>query len=161
MILQSSRLTGKRRRAWLLAFALFAGAALPAFAGFNEAMDAVLAEERLSLASASYLILSEARLIDENATAEDAARALAERIPGIDANPARTVTLGEYAWYLMKVNGMTGGLMFRVAPGPRYALRELKFLEIVQGRAFTRMPLSGERAARIMGRYLAWKEEKR
>ena len=137
MILPSSRLTGKRCRAWLLAFALFAGAALPAFAGFNEAMDAVLAEERLSLASASYLILSEARLIDENATAEDAARALAERIPGIDANPARTVTLGEYA------------------------LRELQFLKIVQGRAFSRMPLSGERAARIMGRYLAWKEETR
>jgi hypothetical protein len=161
MLLPSPRLLGKRRRALILACALFAGAALPAFAGFNEAMDAVLAEERLSFASASYLILSEARLIDEGATAEDAARALAARIPGIDANPARTVTLGEYAWYLMKVNGMTGGLMFRVAPGPRYALRELKFLEIVQGRAFTRMPLSGERAARIMGRYLAWKEEKR
>ena len=94
MVLPSSRLLGKRHRAGILAFALFAGAALPAFAGFNEAMDAVLAEERLSLASASYLILSEARLIDENATAEDAARALAERIPGIDANPARTVTLG-------------------------------------------------------------------
>ena len=64
------------------------------------------------------------------------------------------VTLGEYSLLTMNAFGITGGMMYTLIPSPRYAARELAFREVIQGRAYPRMDLSGERAIRIVGRVL-------
>lgn len=148
-------LRGQRSAAVLLF--LIAGC-IPLFAGFNDTMDATLAEERLTLGSASWMLMSGAGLIDQNATGEEALSALAGRIDGVSRTSNTEITLGEFSWYLMEVFEMKGGLMYRLFPGPRYALRELRFREFVQGSAYAAMPLSGERAFRILGRVLASRE---
>jgi hypothetical protein len=141
-----------------LLFALCICAASYVFAGFNDTMDIALGEERLTLGSAAWMLLSGSGQIDGESSREEAARLLSSRIPGISTDPNTTVTLGEFSWYLMEVYGMKGGLIYSLFPGPRYALRELRFRDIVQGSAYPGMTLSGERALRILGRLVSDKE---
>jgi hypothetical protein len=48
--------------------------------------------------------------------------------------------------------------MEEVLPSPRYATRELAYLDIISGPAKPGMPLSGERALRILERVLHGRE---
>lgn len=136
--------------------------ATPAFAQFNDTMDEILAQDKLTLGAASFILLSSAGELDDSSSLEQAASALSAKIPGISADWNEEINLGQYSSYLMKVHSVKGGLMYRMCANgplaPRYALRELRFLEIVQGRAYTPMSLSGERAVRILGRLLSTKE---
>jgi hypothetical protein len=61
----------------------------------------------------------------------------------------------------METFGISGGWMYTITSRPRYAARELAFRNVIQGRAYPRMELSGERAMRIVGRVLALEEEGR
>jgi hypothetical protein len=62
--------------------------------------------------------------------------------------------LGEYAYILMKAFHMQGGIMYSIFPGPRYASRELAFLEMIPGSASSGRTLSGEEVIRILGNVL-------
>jgi hypothetical protein len=44
--------------------------------------------------------------------------------------------------------------MYTLFPGPRYGYRELAYRKIIQGRAYSAMPVSGERLLRILSRAL-------
>ena len=66
-----------------------------------------------------------------------------------------SVTIGEFSYLLMAAAGRSGGLMYRFFPGPRYAARELAFHGVIQGNAYPNVSLSGERAIRIIERFLA------
>lgn len=115
----------------------------------NTVIDAILAEKELTYQHASYLLLS------------------ADGTPPADGEmgsaypPEKTLTLGEYSLLVMETFDISGGLMYTVTGMPRYAARELAFRDIVQGRAYPRMKLSGERALRIVGRVLTLQEEGR
>jgi len=126
----------------------------------NEALDALLEQRTATLADAAYLVLAASGRIDGDSTAEQAASALDGQgweIPERSADDP--VTLGEYAYLLMQALEIKGGLMYRLLPGPRYAGRELAFLEIIKGDASPYRTFSGEEAIGILGRLLAWKEE--
>lgn len=110
------------------------------------------------MGAASFILLTGAGLLGDSSTLEQAAVALTAKIPTATAAWDQPISLGDYSFYLMQVNQMPGGLMYRLFPNGRYALRELRFLDIVQGQSFENMNLSGERAVRIMGRLLSWKE---
>ncbi|MDA3951740.1 MAG: hypothetical protein PF508_21215, partial [Spirochaeta sp.] len=75
--------------------------------------------------------------------------------------PDHTLTLGEYSLLVMETFNISGGAMYTVTGMPRYAARELAFRNIIQGRAYPRMKLSGDRALRIIGRVLTLQEEGR
>lgn len=121
----------------------------------NEFLDQVLSEEELSYGSASYLVLASAGLIDADATAEDAVAHLEREGMGLPGKTAETpLTIGEYSYLLMQVYGLSGGMLYRIVPGPRYASRELSHRGIIQGRAYPGMSISAERGMRILGRVL-------
>ncbi len=141
-----------------VALFLLSGAMSPLFAQFNDTMDVVLAQEKLTMGAASFLLLTGTGFLDDGSTLEQAAAALAQKIPEAKAAWDKEITLGEYSLYMMKLNRMKGGLMYALFPNGRYALRELRYLDVVQGQAFPAMSLSGERAARILGKLLTWKE---
>lgn len=47
--------------------------------------------------------------------------------------------------------------MYRLLPGPRYAVRELKYMGFVDDTDASK-PVSGEEVIRILGYVLEWKE---
>ena len=62
------------------------------------------------------------------------------------------VTLAEYSYILMRAFGMKGGVMYSLAPGPRYAYRELVSHQVIQGRSDPGDRVDGPMAVRMLGR---------
>ena len=148
----------------------------------NNIIDDILVEEEMTYGSAAYLLLLAIGELDED---EDRVTAVT-RFRQIDSglaiqggavgfqgasarsgqvgdilsySPFATLTLGEYALLIMQIFDVSGGFMYGLAPSPRYAARELTFRHAIQGQAFPRMSISGERGMRILGRVLALQEE--
>lgn len=135
---------------YFLVCCFFLWAYSPLFSQSNDILDTVLAEAELTPASAAYLLVS-AGGGAEPASREAALASMRDAFDGM----GETVSAGEYALLLQRQFGLPRGVVSRLAPSPRYALRDLKFLDIIQGRAHVNTPITGERALRILGRVLS------
>jgi len=120
----------------------------------NEFIDGVLEQPRITYGNAAYLLLVGSGDLDESATVNDARDRFESGAAALGSGVDEPVTLGEYSLLAMNAFGITGGVMYTLVPSPRYAARELAFRDVVQGRAYPRMDVSGERALRIIGRVL-------
>jgi hypothetical protein len=125
----------------------------------NEVLDAVLGEATLSYANAAYIVGTASGHLPDTVTPADAVPGLEQAGLGTPGRqPTDPVTLGDFSYMLTRAFGMSGGIMYAILPGPRYATRELAFLGIISGPAKPGMALSGERALRILERVLHRKE---
>ena len=138
---------------------LVLGCAVGVSAQTGAFMDRFLEQETATYGDASYLVLVGAGLLKDSEPVERALAVLEERGWAIAGKGASDpLTLGEFAFLVTRSFEIPGGLMYHVAPGPRYATRELAYLEVIQGKGRPGSSLSGERAARILGRVLDYKE---
>ena len=126
----------------------------------NTVIDELLDTEKADWGQTTYMVLTAAELLDENTNMAEAIKALEKQQWGIDVKePEDSITLGEYSYLLMKAFNITGGLMYKLFPGPRYAARELDYLDFIYDNKSPYRTLSGEEVLRILGRVLEWKEE--
>jgi len=143
----------------LLAFVLL-GAAANISAQSNEVIDALLEEETTSFGQAAYLVLTaSARISDDTTPAEAAAEIVGQGWTVPERTAEEPLTLGEYSFLLMQAFELKGGIMYRIIPGPRYAGRELAYLQFIKGNTSPYRTFSGEEAIGILGRLMEWKEE--
>jgi len=141
-------------RLWIPAFVLL-GSALAAWGQSNQIIDALLAEEKASLGSAAYLVLSAAELVDQSATPEQAFAELQAKPWGFDKSGIDDeVKLGAFAHLVMKAFEMRGGVFYTLFPGKRYAAREFAWRDFVQGNTSPGRTLSGRDVTHILGRVL-------
>ena len=133
---------------------IFFSAVFTASADFNTTMDSTLSEESLSYGSASYALLVGTEVISDDATVQEAAGEMSKMFPDTAMEWNEPVTIAGFSYMIMNAYSLEGGLFYRIFPGPRYALRELKFKKIIQEKAYSTMYLSGEKAFRIIGRVL-------
>ena len=125
-----------------------------ASADFDTTMDSILSEEMLTYGSASYVLLTGTGVLEDEATIQEAAGKMAQQFPDTALEWNEPVTLGRFSYMIMNAYEIGGGIMYRIFPGPRYAVRELRFKKIIQQKAYSGMDISGERALRIVGRVL-------
>jgi len=143
----------------MLAFILL-GAVLHVSAQSNEVLDALLEEETTSFGKAAYLVLTASARISDDATPAEAAAEIAGQGWTVPKRAAEEpLTLGEYSFLLMQAFELKGGVMYRILPGPRYAGRELAYLQFIKGNTSPYRTFSGEEAIGILGRLMEWKEE--
>jgi len=71
------------------------------------------------------------------------------------ASPDEKITLGRLSFLFMKAFEMTGGLMYRIFPGPRYAYRTMLSRNFIHGDSDPAMTVSGDRFLLILGRILS------
>jgi hypothetical protein len=69
------------------------------------------------------------------------------------------ISLGQYAYLIMKAFNIPGGLMYRLMPGSRYAAREIAYLGFVTENPSPYRSISGQEAMQILNNVLSWKEE--
>ncbi len=144
----------------LVALSVLAVVTAPALS--SESIDRILATESLTWGDTVLLVLTGARIVPDGASVEDALATRELQDWNLGRYSVDTpVTLGAYAYLLMQAFRLDGGLMYRIAPGPRYAFRELRYRGFIQGRAAPFWTVSGERAVRILGRVLASEEAPR
>lgn len=143
----------------MLAIALLAGVG-SLWGQSNELLDELFEEPATTLEQAAYLVLTAAGRIPDDSSPADAAAALAAQgwtVPERSAD--EPLTLGEYSHLLMQAFELNGGLMYRIFPGPRYAGRELAYLQLIKGDTSPYRTFSGEEAIGILGRLMERKEE--
>ena len=147
-----------RRFCLLIALGLASAASL--IAQSNQTIDRLLEESPATFGDAAYVILSAAGLVPESATAEEATAAVAERkLLARTPSPTEPVTLGEVCFLIMKTQGMKGGLLYTLFPGPRYATRELASLGLLKGFTHPYRVVSGEEVMWVLGAVLNLKEK--
>jgi len=143
----------------LLLVLLIAGAA-SLCAQSNQTVDRLLDEKPAVFGDAAYVILSAVGFVSEDSTGEDATAAVADR-KLLQKTPSATeaVTLGQVCFLIMQTQGIKGGLLYRLFPGPRYATRELASLGLLKGYTHPNRVVSGEEVMWILGAVLDLKEK--
>jgi len=152
---------GKLGIFFCLCFLLSVFVSRPLLAQSNRLIDQLLQEDKATFGKSAYLCLMAANLIPQRAGVADALAYLEKANWGITVKKAdEPIQLGELAYLLMKAFDMKGGIMYSLAPGPRYACRELAYLDIISGKVSPYRYISGERALQIISNTVAWREDR-
>jgi hypothetical protein len=140
--------------------AMLALMAASVFAQTAEVLDRLLAEEALTFAQASRIILSAAGTISYDASDDDCFALAQERgwVPSA-VEGAQAIRLDQFSFLSMSAFELRGGFLYKSFPGARYAYRELVYKKFIQGRSDPAQRVSGVRAVRIIGRVLDAKGE--
>lgn len=121
-----------------------------------ELIEAIGNESEISVGSAAYIAAASSSLVAPDASPRQALEALSDR--GYSAGGYTeddSVRLDHFAYMLMVAHEMSGGLMYGLFPGPRYAFREFEFERVLRGGGDPDDTLSGTRALRLTGRVLS------
>lgn len=128
----------------------------------NETLDTILGREVARTGEALYMVF----LASGRGTDAESQQDVYQRIGrdwsrwGLSPRAAvAPITFGEYAHVLMQAFDIPGGVMYRLAPGPRYAAREVVYRGFARGPRTANRPLSGEEMLRILGNVRAWQLE--
>jgi len=139
------------KRALFLVLAMAAMGVPLLSAQSNEVLDAVLGQAALSYGNAAYLVGTASGHLAETVTPEDAVPQVEQAGLGLPGRKSTDpVSLGDFSYMLTRAFGIGGSIMYSILPSPRYATRELAYLDIISGPAMPGMSLSGERALRIL-----------
>jgi hypothetical protein len=126
----------------------------PAFAQTAAGLDALLEAEQVSFAQAAGLILPAAGLLEPEAGPEAAFERAREWFPRraqIDA----PIRMGELSHLVMKSFGLSGGFLYALFPGPRYAYRAMAWRRLLPLKPDPYRGVSGEELLYITGRVLS------
>jgi hypothetical protein len=137
--------------------ALVLGALLlpfPAFGQTAEKLDAVLDTRRVSFGQAALIILPAAGILPPDA-GEEAAFARARDWLPRRAERDSPVKMGELSHLAMRSFGLSGGFMYALFPGPRYAYRALAWRRLLPPNADPGRFLSGEELLHVTGLLLS------
>jgi hypothetical protein len=139
----------------------FIVAGLSAYAQSAQFVDAILDEKPAKYADAAFLVLASAGKIAVDAQPAKALEFLASSGWGIEVkNAGDPVNLGDFSYLIMKAHDLTGGIMYTILPGPRYAVKELAYEKIVSGNIEPDRNISGEEAVRILSKAIDFKASK-
>lgn len=147
-------------RRGLLLLSMLALAATVGLSQSNEVIDQVLLQDEATFGHAAYLSFLASGSVAPEATVEEVYAGLdwsrwnLSR-KGID----EPVSLGEFSYLVMESLDISGGIMYGIAPGPRYAARELAYLDFFLGNGSPYRRVSGEEMLHTIGQALAYIEE--
>jgi hypothetical protein len=118
-------------------------------------MDALLDSREITWAQACRFVLPAAGALEENTPAPAAFNAALEKgwLPKGAAENS-PVNLGGLSFLIIQSFSIKGSAMFALFPGPRYAYRQLDYLNLIPGLRDPAMKVSGERLVQILGRVL-------
>jgi len=129
--------------------------AAAAFGQAAEKIDKILETERATFGHAAYLIqtaLNDGSDGLDFETAFDRFKNENENLIRNSVSAEDVIPIKTYAFLLMKVFDIKGGMMYRIYPCPRYAYRDLQYLGVIQDKKNPDAVMSGASLLQILGR---------
>jgi hypothetical protein len=117
-------------------------------------LDGVLGAEAVTFGQAAGIILPAAGLLEPEAGGEAAFARARDWLPR-GAEREAPIRMGELARLVMGAFGLSGGLLYALFPGPRYAYRALAWGRLLPLRADPYRRVTGEELLYLTGRVLA------
>jgi hypothetical protein len=115
--------------------------------------------EQVAYRDGGYAVLAAAGILPPEAPLEAALEPKSRKALGWSERPAEdALTVAEFSYLVMQGFDIPGGLMYRLFPGPRYAVRELRFRRILTERVDAGEPIRGVQALRVIGNAAEWAE---
>ncbi len=146
-----------RQRKVFISLLILLIASAPIASQAPERMDELLEQDALDRGQAAYIAAASAGVVDPDASDETALEALVEL--GFSSEraeePQAQVRLDEFSYMSMLAHDISGGLMYTILPGPRYAYRELRHEGVFSRGGDPATEVSGEYALRTVGRVLS------
>jgi len=144
----------KKSKGFILCLVLLLAIPFAAFSQNAQEIDHLLSLNEVNYGQAAWLLLNTADVpgITEPSQAFDYVR---ER-NWLPANAGRddNARLDNVSLLIMKVWQLNGGIMYWLTQSPRYAYRELIYLDIIQGRVNPHMIVSGQMLLFLANRLL-------
>jgi hypothetical protein len=134
-------------------FIVFAAVSVLLSAQTASEMDRILSAQDITCTQAARFVLEAAKALPKDGDAFKAAQGR-EWLPA-EAKADSPIRLGEVSLLMMKAFALKGGILYSFFPNPRYACRELVYLQIIQGRTDPGEGLDGETFLQILGRLLS------
>jgi hypothetical protein len=141
-----------KKTAPFLAAAVLGALFLPvsAFAQTAEKLDAVLDAEQVSFVQAAAIVLPAAGLLPPEAGDDEAFAYARDWFPR-RAERDIPIKMGELSHLVMRSFGLSGGLLYALFPGPRYAYRALAWRRLLPFNPDPARTVSGEELLHITG----------
>ena len=122
-----------------------------------ERIDELLDADSLDRGEAAYIAAASAGVVEADASNDAALDALVERGFSSDRaeEPQVAARLDEFSHMSMLAHDISGGFMYSLFPGPRYAYRELRHEGVFSRGGDPATQVSGAYALRTVGRLLS------
>lgn len=145
----------------LLLTLLFTTLLIPLFSQSNEELDRFLNQDKADFASTVWLCYLSAEAIPYDSTPQQAmdyllASDLGERFQGIDGDTP--IKYSDYAYLIMVIHDLPGGIMYKIFHSPRYAARELSYRRWMPGEPKPGTILTPWQVTSSISQILTWKE---
>ncbi len=131
--------------------------AISVFSQSNEEIDLFFSKDKADIATAAYFTLSAAGK-PQPAPADATGYLNDNKWFRQELNGDEGLSAGSASLLIMKAFGQKGGIMYAIAPGPRYALKEMKYMKLMDQKTDPSKIMSGEDFMILLSEYLSWKE---
>ncbi|NBC28958.1 MAG: hypothetical protein GVY29_03075 [Spirochaetes bacterium] len=129
-----------------------------------ELIDEIRSAEAVTYRQAGLAALAAAGEVDLRAMRSTidgtADRLLENELPLSGVVPQDAVTTSQFAYIIAEAFPIPGGVMYRAFPSPRYALRDLRFYDILPQELEARERIDGRTALGVISRARAWVQER-
>jgi hypothetical protein len=144
----------------VICFFVIALAFVPSLSAQSNAfIDKLINEKEATYGESVFMALAAAGLVKPDGSVADAMAYLNSTTWGYAKKAGEPVTLGDLCYVLMRAFNMSGGFMYALFPGPRYATREFQFLELVRRWPVPSRRLAGEEVLQIIGTTMSYNGE--
>lgn len=125
----------------------------------TEIVENLLLSDQAAFGDSVYMIAVGSGLLDDDVSVSEAVSNITKNGWNKSGKNAEdTITLGEFSYIAMQALDIPGGIMYRLFPSPRYALRELAYLGIIDEKFHPDNTLSGSNFINILSAILEIKE---
>lgn len=146
-------------KTWIALVLLLAPLVTVAAADQMEIIATMQTAEKITYREGGFAVLIASGTLPRTAAADAALNPGLRSQLGWDSRSVDgPLTVAEFSYLVVEAFDIPAGLMYRLAPGPRYAVRELRFRRILLDRVDATDDIAGLQALRMIGNAIEWTE---
>jgi hypothetical protein len=145
----------------LLFTIIFTALLIPLFSQSNKELDRFLSQDKADLATSVWLISLAAEILPYEATPDDAMAYLQDSELGalfLEKSGETPIKYSEFAYLIMSIHKLPGGLFYNIFHSPRYAAKEMSYRRWMPGDPKPGALLTPWDVTTSISQVLNWKE---